>query len=79
MCRKHTNKSTENPKKKTTYTEIKKLLSSFIGIHVTFFEHCIDIFIAMLASDLLDILDRFPKINRNRNPNNAAAAHFFRW
>lgn len=38
----------------------EKLLSGLVGIHVTFLEHCIDFFLAVIAGDLFDVLDRLP-------------------
>ena len=43
----------------------EKLLSSLVGIHGTFLEHCIDVFFTVIARDLLDVLDRPPDTARN--------------
>ena len=59
----------------TTRTEIlirsrsntlkEKLLSGLVGIHGTFLEHCIDVFLIVIVRDLLDVLDRPPHTARN--------------
>lgn len=47
----------------------KKLVSSLIRIHVTFFKHCIYLFIIMATRDLLYVLDRLLHVTWNRNPS----------
>lgn len=54
------------------FTKIEEFLSGFIGIHVALLEHCVDVFIAVLAGDLLDILNRPPQTVGNRNPRKPA-------
>ena len=71
------NQHTDQKKKKNNRTKIlirfkieiptlkEKLLSSLVGIHGTFLEHCIDVFLIVIVRDLLDVLDRPPHTARN--------------
>ena len=74
------NQHTDQKKKKNNRTKIlirfkieiptlkEKLLSSLVGIHGTFLEHCIDVFLIVIVRDLLDVLDRPPHTARNWSP-----------
>ena len=50
-------------------TQIQEPLSSFVGIHIAFLKHCVNIIVIVVPCDLLDVLDCFPNIARNQNPS----------
>lgn len=55
-------------------TLLEQLLGGLVGIHVALFEHCVYLIVGVVASDLLDVLDRLLHAARDREPG-AAAAH----
>lgn len=46
----------------------EELLGCLVGIHGTFFEHCVDFLFTMISCDLLNVLDRFSHTVWDWNP-----------
>lgn len=77
-CEINDNRAKSKPRReinrKSTLKE--ELLSSLVGIHGTFLEHCINLLFTDVALDLLEALDRLPYAVGDRGPT--PSAHFHR-
>lgn len=52
----------------------EELLCCLVGIHGALLEGCVDLLVAVVSGDLLDVLDSPPDPSGDRNPS-ASATH----
>lgn len=58
-------KGERNTRERERETLKEELVGGLVGIHGAFLEHCVYLLFAVVARDLLDVLDRLPNAVRD--------------